>query len=67
MYYNKKPGKDSDVKKKRARQDELYCELRDISDRRLVYLDILSDLNDQELAVQREIKEITDYFNSIVD
>ena len=61
------PGEDSVAKKKRARQDELYCDLGDIAARRLVLYDELSDLRDREILVQREITEIRDYFNSIVD
>ena len=52
------PGEDSVVEKKRARQTELYCDLRDIAARRLVLLDELSDLRDWELRVQGELKEI---------
>ena len=49
------------------RQNELYCDLSDITARRLVLLDELSDLRDWELTVQREITAIDNYVNSIVD
>ena len=59
------PGEDPVVEKKRARQTELYCDLRDIAARRLVLLDELSDLRDWELKVQRELREVNEYFSSI--
>ena len=49
------------------RQNKLYCDLSDITARRLVLLDELSDLRDWELTVQREITAIDNYVNSIVD
>mgnify|MGYP001329389345 CR=1 FL=1 len=59
------PGEDSFAKKKKARQDELYCELRDISDKRIQLFDQISDLDDQMIAVGNEIKEIRKYLYSI--
>ena len=59
------PGEDSFAKKKKARQDELYCELRDISDKRIQLFDQISDLDDQMIAVGNEIKEIHKYLYSI--
>jgi hypothetical protein len=61
------PGEDSVVRKKRARQTELYCKLRDISDKRVQLINQISDLDDQMIAVGDEIEEIRNYFNSIVD
>ena len=61
------PGEVSVVRKKRARQTELYCKLRDISDKRVQLLNQISDLDDQMIAAGDEIEEIRNYFNSIVD
>ena len=59
------PGEDSVSQKKRARQAELYCELRDISDKRIQLFDQISDLDDQMIAVGNEIEEIRKYLYSI--
>ena len=60
------PG-EGKVGKKRVRQAELHCELRDISDKRIQLFNQISDLDDQMIVIGDEIEEIRNYFNSIVD